>query len=180
MALMPKGPNAFRRGFGSRASWIFRWGFGSIAVIVVLVWIYTLFGGLSYVIPGRLLVQLARGGVLCNNDTGNAGDPPLSQYLGWSAGFTATVFGFSHGPISLRNVNWRCEWRPPGPTVSGSQTWQLYFPLTIPFLAFAAPSAFAWIVYSRAKTPCSCKQCGYSLAGLAAGAVCPECGKLPG
>jgi hypothetical protein len=50
-------------------------------------------------------------------------------------------------------------------------------PLWVPFIFIAGPSAWcAW--HRRTKLgEGGCRVCGYSLAGLAAGAACPECGR---
>ncbi len=48
-------------------------------------------------------------------------------------------------------------------------------PIWFPFLITAVPTSYIWI-RGRRRAPNTCTSCGYSLAGLAVGAPCPECG----
>lgn len=53
--------------------------------------------------------------------------------------------------------------------------WEGYLPLWLPFLMFAAPTAFLW--YRDRRIPAGhCQACGYDLRGNVSG-ICPECGK---
>jgi hypothetical protein len=59
------------------------------------------------------------------------------------------------------------------------RSWELFVPFWIPALACAVPSAWAWRLDAAARRrerAGRCAGCGYDLAGLAAGLVCPECG----
>ncbi len=57
----------------------------------------------------------------------------------------------------------------------GGLSW-VEFPLWLLPLASALPTAWLWWRDCRDKGPGHCAKCGYDLTGLAAGAVCPECG----
>jgi hypothetical protein len=59
------------------------------------------------------------------------------------------------------------------------------FPIWMPLAAAAFPAMILWWPQVRSlrsifrKPKGICRKCGYDLKGLAAGAVCPECGTAP-
>lgn len=52
----------------------------------------------------------------------------------------------------------------------------LMVPLWALFLFVGIPTTLLWFL-ERQRLPGTCRSCGYSLAGLATGSKCPECGK---
>ncbi len=70
---------------------------------------------------------------------------------------------------------WNLEWgsyRVPG-------SWWVQFPIWILLVLSAPVTAIAWRLDTLALRRSGlnlCRNCGYERAGLAAGAVCPECG----
>jgi hypothetical protein len=59
----------------------------------------------------------------------------------------------------------------------------LTFPLGVPLAGLALPVVLSWrrsLGERRAVATNPCSSCGYSLAGLIAGAACPECGAVAG
>ncbi len=70
----------------------------------------------------------------------------------------------------------RLEWKPEcdwGPMFACGA-----LPLWIPTLLTAIPSVLLWRAHLRRRRRAGdCPVCGYSLAGLAPGAACPECGR---
>ena len=69
-------------------------------------------------------------------------------------------------------------WEPEPIRRTSSATWIVVL-LWIPLLVVALPAAWLWWRGSSAKRPNHCSHCGYDRAGLAAGSLCPECGKQP-
>jgi hypothetical protein len=60
---------------------------------------------------------------------------------------------------------------------AGDRWFSVFIPLWVPVaLAFATTAFLWWRVQRDGSGPRHCPKCGYSLAGLAAGAACPECG----
>ena len=63
-----------------------------------------------------------------------------------------------------------------------SSTWSIVVPLWPAVVATLTLTAFAWRLDTLARRRARagfCPKCNYNRTGLAAGAVCPECGNLP-
>ena len=59
----------------------------------------------------------------------------------------------------------------------GRGSWFVGVPHWAALLFFAIPTTYLWQRDLRCSGPGRCQRCGYDLAGLPAGAVCPECGR---
>ena len=53
----------------------------------------------------------------------------------------------------------------------------ILIPMWMPWLLVAVPTMWLWWRDRRRFAPGLCQRCGYDLAGLPAGAACPECGR---
>ena len=111
------------------------------------------------------------------------------------------TFGAHQFGLGLGRLSWLTE--PSAASVFGSWYWRecsnfpffwwfqyttgpkrcgLYIPLWPALLITLIATGFAWradLIAHRLAMISSCMKCGYSRTGLAAGAVCPECGAAP-
>ena len=81
------------------------------------------------------------------------------------------------GTSVIRQGPWRWNWMPY--CRADTATWYVCIPLWIPVIACGAMTAAAWRLDALARRRARlhlCPKCNYDRAGLAAGAVCPECG----
>lgn len=87
--------------------------------------------------------------------------------------------------IDPEDLGWRASWWPEfNPWPSGpilSRQWEFdrtgcIFPTWSAFLAAGIPTGLLWWWDRRRPRAGMCVKCGYDLAGLPAGAACPECG----
>jgi hypothetical protein len=86
------------------------------------------------------------------------------------------------------DMNWRYRWSIPLPASAGKQTGWVHLPwgpvwpgFLVDWAAYTAAVLVlwripAWLIRRRRHGEGCCVRCGYDLAGLAAGARCPECG----
>ncbi len=138
-----------------------KWGGAGLTVLLLVVWIGS---GWFYVTCGlqsRDELGLAYGG--------NSYSPAM--------GITHVVDnGWRYGPLRSPEIFWEINW---------SAVWpDPYFsvPLWPAVLLSLLATAAAWradLKYLRRVREGACAGCGYDRAGLAAGAVCPECGAAP-
>jgi hypothetical protein len=96
-----------------------------------------------------------------------------------SGGITRNTYGW--GSQFIRG--WEFHWVSPQyaawlPYVyfDSAKQWWCWTPLYIPAGISLTVAALAWRRERRIRRLGLCGACGYSRAGLAAGAVCPECG----
>ncbi len=154
-----------------------KWGGAAVTVLLVVVWIASAWFMLEWGNRGGWHTVLS-GGEWIISYAGPA-DPaspsdlpgfvgrrlPSAQYY-WPVGF---YFTWHPKPQLSWLLGWYGQW---------------FVPLWIPVLFFGMLSALAWRLDTLARRRarlnlCPTGGCNYDRTGLAAGAVCPECGRLP-
>ena len=140
-----------------------KWAGAAVTVLLVVVWIGSGWWGLQWRSASGYITWVGAG---CYCLNWFPPDQRKAQYYGWDC----TTYPYE--------FHWWGHW------LSTSQYLFFAVPLWIPTLAFALLTAAAWrldtLARRRAKLNlCPTGGCNYDRTGLAAGAVCPECGKLP-
>ncbi len=154
-----------------------KWGGAVVTALLVVVWIGSGWWGMSYQTTQRWAVQIHSGALLLSCENGTLVTLPM----GWR---------FS-GDWQNPRFEWRFaydEWQSSsGPFfnigVVQSSIWRVcQIPLWFPTLMLLVLSVASWrfdtLAHRRARQNL-CPKCNYDRTGLAAGAVCPECGRLP-
>jgi hypothetical protein len=153
-----------RRGRVRRAT---KWAGAVLCLLIAAAWTVSLFRHVERVDPRpapRLSQFVMTGGCIAVGVTTSGALPGATrQHSGWSAarvkpGILTWVPVLADNPAPIRWMT-------------------LIVPLWIPFVAAALATTWLWYRDRRAH-PGRCP-CGYSLAGLAPGAPCPECGSMP-
>jgi hypothetical protein len=87
---------------------------------------------------------------------------------------------FECGPYSDNSYEWASlwQWPPVEWDRNGATSIALWLPAAVTTLITAAAWRLDAIARRRDRVGC-CHSCNYDRAGLAAGAVCPECGAAP-
>jgi hypothetical protein len=138
-----------------------KWGGAAVAVLLGVVWIGTGYRDFVYYSSHTgWLRGIASGGVVL-------------QRLG--AGLQGPEEGWNVFVRQSFHVSWMASYE------EGRRESSLYLPLW-PLLGVSAPAAFwAWRldVLARRRALNLCPKCRYDRTGLAASAVCPECGAAP-
>jgi hypothetical protein len=140
-----------------------KWGGAAVTVLLVVVWIGSGWWGLWWWSKGGDCAAIAMGSAIIGTQ-----DYPVP----------ANAAGFNVEHSSTTNFRWWL-W---SAEHTGPTTWQLYIPLWLPMLASLLVSAVAWRLDTLARRRARvglCPKCNYDRTGLAAGAVCPECGAAP-
>lgn len=136
----------------------FRWVGLVVSVVLIAVWISSGWWHVRRFSAGGRLVGIGSGILIIG---GFGGGPPTSR---WET-------GTADGP-ALWWFNWD----------GGPGAWVVLIPLWAPAGLSALLTAAAWKWHARIRQREGrgrCLACGYDLAGLPAGAVCPECGVRP-
>ncbi len=137
-----------------------KWGGAVVTVLLVVVWIGSEWGGIGYLSQSGSGFEIAAGSIYFSF---RAWLEPYSTG-GWQ--LSAHSGGFDRWP------SWRGD----------SQLWWLRLPLWIPFVAMLLATGAALRLDTLARRRAKlhvCPKCNYDRTGLAAGAVCPECGAGP-
>lgn len=136
-----------------------KWGGLALTALLCVAWLLSRWWDVCYAHASGWAVQV--GGNTIGAMTAENTGAPYWPAQGWY----------------VRDVNWPVRWwvyfnR-------AGREWVLAIPLWMPTLLTATVTAVAWRLDALARRKVRagmCTQCGYSLAGLKAGAVCPECG----
>lgn len=134
-----------------------KWGGAGVTVLLMVVWIVSLWQGIGYVHREVGSADLCGGRVILNSESWPPGAGPSSGL---------------HIHPWRSPMDWTLGW------VQGDRFW-IAIPiwmLTIPATVLAT---IAWRLDSLARRRALlnlCPKCHYDRAGLAKGAVCPECG----
>ena len=138
-----------------------KWGGAAVTVLLVAVWIGSGWFNLGWDSKAGSMVYICMGRLGIASFSGP--DPPGMTH-GWQAYFSAF------------ELQWWFE-------CDGNDAWwSLQTPLWMPTCAALILTTAAWRLDTLARRRARvgfCPKCGYDRTGLAAGAVCPECGKLP-
>jgi len=164
----------------ARASRLSRWMLGALTLACIALWIASLFGFAIFGWRGRMAVSLTIGELRFE------GRPPRSKLATVGQSQVPTDLhapdGQAQGLHALATLHvtpllprWRrtsLRWPWGGP-----KDWQLLLPLWIPIVVCGFPASRAWFRWIRRRMTGACLHCGYSLAGIARGAVCPSAGE---
>ena len=137
-----------------------KWGGAALAVVLLVVWIGSAWYGV--ISPGFGRQQV---GVL-------AGTFFWQSYVDPDRALPAAFFSRP----TRKPFTWRFRY------MDGDDGFSFLIPLWFPLLLTIIPTGFAWrpdIIARRRSRRGACMKCGYARSGLAAGAVCPECGTAP-
>ncbi len=162
-------PNSKRRHVRTRNRKAAKWGGAVVTVLLIVAWLGS---GWRFVVIGLMTPSFW---VTLEADNGSIN----CSFASWDVGLTISELSCGaagHDWEGLRSL--LGEWdiyRTWGPNARG-----VLFPIWSPMLIVLACTCLAWRADVRAMRRARvglCAACGYDLAGTAADAVCPECGK---
>jgi hypothetical protein len=139
-----------------------KWAGLVVCLLIVAAWCASIRWGFGYgtVLSSRYSCYVAAGALSLVYRGGAAPLDP-SQWSSWA-----------HDS----QVDWWPMWENYSPFGTWYMQQQFTLPLWMPFVLLGIPTAWLWWRDRRRARIGHCT-CGYDLAGLAAGAACPECGK---
>ncbi len=152
------------------------WACTAGAVVIGVAWVGSAFGRAWWRVPGPMS---SRDTVLCIQLGGGRVTFLLDTYVGpTDAAQSLAAHGGLHGEWGASGFQWRFSWdRTQNPTCGAIwETQSVDIPLWPGPLLFGGPALWMAIKW-RGCSLGLCPSCGYSLAGLAKGSTCPECGR---
>ncbi len=138
-----------------------KWGGAAVTVLLVVVWVGSGWWYVFAVNANGWQVDLL----------------PGQCTIGLNATNRIGVTDWEMGAYSVTLPTWTSrKW------MTGLFKGAIVIPLWLPAVAVAATTSVAWRLDTLARRRARvgfCLKCNYDRTGLAAGAVCPECGRLP-
>ncbi len=145
-----------------------KWGGAGLSVVLLVVWIASARWKVEWTSEGTIRVAIAYGScIVADYDRQRE---VFAQMKAMGLAHTWEVVAVD-GPFHW----WFHALTAPGVRV-------VHLPLWLPCLLSLLATAAAWRAdakYLRRVREGGCPACGYDRAGLAAGSLCPECGKQP-
>jgi hypothetical protein len=134
---------------------VMKWGGVVVTLLLVAAWLGSGGRGYRWVSGGRVWMGVGHGRAFVI-------DAPIS----------GVARGYSSYPIGGYRLDWGMKLREPG------AVWSVWVPLWTVTLVSLGITLLAWRldVIAGRESKNACRTCGYDRAGLAVGAVCPECG----
>lgn len=169
-------PKRWRTAIRKAARKTGKWGGAVVTVLLLVVWVMSAWwyaGFQSHWNRNEFDADAHNGTV--GIVWGRPDDAPGAPFIEWEFDLTLDDRG---GPLWFRL---RGEWylRHDGPPLSRDVTYVM-FPIWFPLVIVLTGTSLVWRADLRAMRRAReglCAACGYDLAGTAAGAVCPECGR---
>ena len=140
-----------------------KWGGAVVTVLLVVVWIGSIWWDVSWASKRNGFVDVGAGGIGILYHQGTKTDSTIS---GWRL----------HEVADDASMRWWLD----AVALNSWATWcSITIPLWCPIVITLCASGFAWRLDTLARRRAKlnlCPKCNYDRTGLAAGAVCPECG----